>query len=464
MGSLKNDLRTWRIGLTLIALLGVVNGLVWMSRIPQRWYEGTDSAEYHLLAANLVDGHGFSRAHQAPYLPTNFREPGYSSLVAAVYAVSNQSSDAVAVVQSMLLGLSALLSTLIGYRVFGDRRVALLGGVLVALSPDLGDHARYEMSEALFVPVLLLATWLALRAWQTRSTPLGAWSGLVYGLAGYVRVMALPTGMLVAAASVVWDWWHGERRIRWAAVLIAVMLLSAVPWMARNQAELGRLSFTGRSGAYVLPRADKAAAPLDKQLEWNLTSLWVVTYPFSALVVPTERLHAPNSPLWDGPLGNLELMDTTRALNHYCLDVDDVTGAQDACFMQEGVAMIRSHPLQYVLMTPVEFVRLTFYVYPSRLSVARNWVVWMGLVTLAICLVKRNRRTPERLWLACVIAAYTLPSIAGDTQPRYGVPLVPFYSLFAAAGLVWLVERWGRPVAGRVLPSVGVRRQPGLTS
>ncbi len=126
--------------------------------------------------------------------------------------------------------------------------------------------------------------------------------------------------------------------------------------------------------------------------------------------------------------------------------------------------MIRSHPLQYVLMTPVEFVRLTFYVYPSRLSVARNWVVWMGLVTLAICLVKRNRRTPERLWLACVIAAYTLPSIAGDTQPRYGVPLVPFYSLFAAAGLVWLVERWGRPVAGRVLPSVGVRRQPGLTS
>ncbi len=464
MDRLKQEHLRWRVGLVAVALLGVVAGLSWTARVPQRWYEGTDSAEYQLLALNLLDGHGFSRAHEPPYLPTNFREPGYPAFVAAVFAVSNQSGDAVAVAQSLLLGFSALLTALIGRGVFGDRRIALLGGGLVAVSPDLGDHARYEMSEALFVPLLLLATLLALRAWRTRSTRRGAIAGLAYGLAAYGRVMAFPAGILVAAGSAAWDWWHAKRHFQWAVVLIGVMLLAAVPWMARNQAALGRFAFSGRSGAYVLPRADKAAAPLAKQIEWNTTSLWVITFPFSALIVPTEKMHAPDSPLWNGPLGDLELMDTTRALNSYCTNVEDVTGAQDACFMQQGISMILSHPLQYVLMTPVEFVRLTFYVYPSKLSVARNWVVWIGLVTLLVCLLGRSRRTPERLWLALVIATYTLPSIAGDTQPRYGVPLVPFYSLFAAAGLVWLGERIAQ-TASRRRPSTQLAQgRPQLTT
>jgi hypothetical protein len=114
----------------------------------------------------------------------------------------------------------------------------------------------------------------------------------------------------------------------------------------------------------------------------------------------------------------------------------------------DGVRLILQHPLQYVLMSGVEFVRLTYYVYPSKLSVLRNWVVTIGLVTLVVSLARHRSRTPEQAWLALSIAAFTLPSIVGDTQPRYGVPLVPLYSLFAASGLLGIL-RFTSSLAGR---------------
>lgn len=431
----------WRFALIAVFFLGVLNGAFWIHHKSERWYAGEDSEEYHLLATNLLDGHGFSREKTAPFTPTAFREPGYPVFVAAVLDVSQRSDQVVAVAQALLLGTSALLTALLGRAVFRSPLIALLGAVSVAFSPDLGDQARYEMSEALFVPVLLLAVLLSFYAWQRRTTRQGIVAGIASAAAGYVRVAAFPVMILFVLGTLLLDRFHHRPRWGWAPALGATMILLALPWVARNAIQVGQVTFTGRSGGFIIPRADKAQLPVDQQISLYETAVWAVTFPVSALIVPTSHLYTPPY-IWDGPLGELELRSTTHAFGAYCQNIDDVA-ASDACQMRVGTALILSHPLGYVYMTPLEFFRLSFYIYPSKLSVIHNGTVWLGLFTLLACVISAPRRTPEHLWLAIFIAAYTLFSIAGDTQPRYGVPLLPYYGLFAAAGVVWVGE-WAR--------------------
>ncbi len=435
---------TWRIALVAVFALGLANGLWWTGHKAERWYVGQDSDEYRLLAHNLLDGRGFSRQHEAPFEPTMYREPGYPVFLVAVFTATGRSDQAVALVQSVLLGVSAVLAALLARSVFGDPRVGLLGGALTALSPDLGDHARYEMTEALFVPLFLLAALLSFRAWQRRTIASHAWGGLAFGLATYVRVMAAPTAAVLQGLLMLVYRREARRLLPLTLVMGGVILALMLPWIVRNAVEVESFGFAGRSGQYLMPRADKAVAPLDRQLRWLGLSAWVASYPLSEPVVPLSRLYKPPY-LWNGPLGDWAHLESERSLHRYCTHVESPTPAQemklaDECLMRQAQQMILTHPLQYVYMTPVEFARLNFYPYPSKLSLIHNWTIWAGVATIGVLLLRR-RATRSHVWLMLFIAAYTLPSIVGDSLDRYGVPLYPFYALFAAAGAVGLLDR-----------------------
>ncbi len=430
----------------LVALfaVGVGSGLWWTGHKAERWYPGQDSDEYRLLAYNLLDGNGFSRERKPPFEPTMYREPGYPVFLVGVFAATGRSDQAVAIAQSVLLGTSAVLAALLARAVFADVRVGLLGGALTALSPDLGDHARYEMTEALFVPLFLLAALLSFRAWQRRTVSSHAWGGLAFGLATYVRVMAAPTAALLQGMLMLVYRREMRRLLPLTLVMGGVILALMLPWMVRNTVAVGELGFAGRSGQYLMPRADKAVAPADRQLRLLGLSAWVATYPISELVVPLSTLYKPPF-IWDGPLGDWAHLDSERSLHRYCQRVSSPTRAQemqvtDDCLLSEARQMIMSHPAAYAYMTPVEFARLNFYPYPSKLSLIHNWIVWAGLGTIAVLLLRR-RAGRSHVWLMLFIAAYTLPSIAGDSLDRYGVPLYPFYALFAAAGAVGVLDR-----------------------
>jgi hypothetical protein len=455
--------RFWRLGLVLLFLLGLGNGLWWAQRLPQRWYEGQDSEEYRIVALNLLNGRGFSREVKPPYAPTLYREPGYPAFVAAIFAVTGTSDQAVAVAQSALLGVAAILAALLARHVFRDARIGLLGGFWTALSPDLGDYARHEMSEALFVPLFLLAALVGFLAWRSGSVVGHAASALSFALAGYVRIMAVLTGVVLQGLSLLVFRSRTRHLIVPSLVFGTTLAAALLPWMIRNQLELDRFSFAGRGGAYLLPRADKAAAPLEKQLEYLGLAAWVATYPFSEAVLPFSRLHKEF--VWDGALGQFAHLSAAQLFQgNRCPGSDDADPGQsinleDECDLRAGIQMIVSHPLQYVYMTPVEWVRLTFYPYPSRLGLIRNWTVWLGIAAIVVSIARR-RFSREQLWLLLFILSYTLPSIAGDSLDRYGIPLIPLYSLFAAAGVVQAADTVGHWLRQRRSPTAPLEVAP----
>jgi hypothetical protein len=442
---------SWRQWLALVALLGVMNGAWWTFYNDYRWYEGTDSEEYRLLAHNMLDGHGFSRERSAPYVAAAYREPGYPVFLAAIFAVTGRSDNAAAAVQVLILGLTAAGSAHLGLLTLGNRAGAIAGGALVALSPDLGDHARYEFSEAIYVPLLVLAVLVTYRAQKVRTVRSGLLAGLAWAAAGYVRVISFPTAVALAITTVLAHRLRGPKA--WAVAMVSVALLLSLPWIARNTVEVGRPLFTGRTGAFLIPRGDQAAAPFKTQISWAQTSVWALTYPVSALFVPTEKMHEEGYPLWQGPLGELELVSSTRSImerGKLC-PANEAVMAHDDCLAQQSIGLILTHLPQYLALMPVEFVRLTFYIYPSKLGVAHNLVIWLGLITLVACLARSSLRTEGRIWLALVIFSFTAPSLIGSANPRLGVPLVPFYSLFAGLGVILAVEWMARRLGLREL-------------
>jgi len=51
-----------------------------------------DGPEYHQIAVNVLQRHVFSEAYGIPYEPTVFRSLGYPVFLAAIYAITSQST------------------------------------------------------------------------------------------------------------------------------------------------------------------------------------------------------------------------------------------------------------------------------------------------------------------------------------------------------------------------------------
>jgi 4-amino-4-deoxy-L-arabinose transferase-like glycosyltransferase len=140
------------------------------------------------------------------------------------------------------LGTALVLATaLLGWGLF-DRRTALVAGAMAAVYPTFVAYSHLLWAETLFA--LLITSALAALVWMERGRV--AWPalgvGALFGAAALTREIALP----VAVAAVFWAVLTvdaSERRasaFRGVLVLIATALV-VLPWVLRNQAQLGRI-------------------------------------------------------------------------------------------------------------------------------------------------------------------------------------------------------------------------------
>jgi hypothetical protein len=124
----------------------------------------------------------------------------------------------------LMAALCAPLTFALGRRWFGDRR-AVLGTLLLVLSPHFVGTAGTLLSQTTACLVLLLGTWLAVRAVETGRALLALAAGLAFGFGVLVR--PLP-GVLFAAVAVAWSAriWLAAQPPERAAGLVRVALLA----------------------------------------------------------------------------------------------------------------------------------------------------------------------------------------------------------------------------------------------
>jgi len=190
-----------------------------------------DGPEYHQIAVNVLQRHVFSEAYGIPYEPTVFRSLGYPVFLAAIYAITSQSTGAVRMVQLLLFWLSAWGAGRIAARLFSPL-AGFIATCLTLLYLPLVSFVPIHMTELLSACLLIWALWLFL--WlDDEGFP---WRSMLCGLMLASLALVRPTYVLLIIFLLPFLPWKNSRRRTWRNAC-CMLLLFAAPiclWIVRN--------------------------------------------------------------------------------------------------------------------------------------------------------------------------------------------------------------------------------------
>ncbi len=332
--------------------------------------------------------------------------PAYPYLLAALLKLSGGSLPAVRVAQAAIGGLTALLLTLLGSRLFG-RRAGLAAGLLLAFSGPVAfvDVSLWE--EVLLLPLLVLALLLLVRCPSPLSAVL---AGLLLGLASASRPTALLFALFAAAVIPFLRGW--SRRGLSAVALLAAAGLVLVPAVVASSRSAGRFVFVRSFGTI---------------------NLWIGNDPAGGGVQNAR----PNG-AWDRLAGE-----------PYREGV--APGGEERYFLRKTLARAAADPagLARVLLSKAVWLVQAeeprdnqSYAFFCAHSLLLRLLPGFGLLAAlaAVGLVRGFRESSVPALPVVFFLAGALPALVVLAGLRYRLPVVPLVALFAGAGAAFLVE------------------------
>jgi len=195
-----------------------------------------DSAEYLLLARNLVTYGAFSLTDNAETL-TAYRPPLFPAMIAVLRRGDEAPVTAVLVANVILGSLTVCLTYLIARDRF-DRRIALIAAVMLALGPMTCLFTVTVLTETLFTFLVAVAIFLWGRG-------IFAGAGAAFGLSALTRPSILPFIAALPLLAIV----PSFRRFWRGYVIISVAgLILASGWIIRNAIAFDRIILVASSG------------------------------------------------------------------------------------------------------------------------------------------------------------------------------------------------------------------------
>lgn len=157
--------------------------------------------------------------------------PGYPIVLAGIFKIIGDSDDAIQLIQVVADSLTAVVIFLIVFELF-PFGVALISGVLTALSPQFAYHSVLLLPDSLAVFPLVLAVYLLVRAQKRPRLLTFALAGALIGISCWLRANALLLAPFLAVFLI--TVWQRGRRLRFAAALLAGALLVIAPVTIKN--------------------------------------------------------------------------------------------------------------------------------------------------------------------------------------------------------------------------------------
>jgi 4-amino-4-deoxy-L-arabinose transferase-like glycosyltransferase len=400
-----------------------------------------DSVVYDSGAVSLANtGHFFPGSLPTLHRgATAFYPPLFQLLLAGIYKVVGTGSgssrwEAGRLFEALLGAAVVLLVYLIAVRLWRGR-VALVAAGLAAVSPPLVMVGSASLlSESLFIPLVLAATWAALRF---RADPRARWAvltGFLIGTAALTRAngvfLVIPIGFLV---------WVRRPRFSLRALmpplaLIATTVVVLVPWTVRNAQAFHRF------------------VPLDTGTGYTLDGT------FNSTVQTKERRFPA---MWVMPQAHVQQL--------YAADPHSSEASVSAHLTSEALHYVGVHPdsvLRTLYWNTVRMLDLTpsverffapYEVYPTWLAMLSVYAFW-ALIPFCIAgaLLSDARAAPRAFWGIPLALYLSGVLVLGLTRGRS--PLDPFLLMLAALALVRIGQRTRAMAAIRSRKSGAHRR------
>lgn len=394
------------VRLVLLSLLG--NLELWM-----------DEEQYQEIAVNLTEGRGFALHGQ----PTSWRPPLYPFILSGLYMLAGTTHPLVARgFQTILSLVNTLVVYLLGRRLFGER-AGLLAAILFTGYPSFLLYNNHLLTEVLFTFLITATAWCFATYLDRGRLSLLVASGIALGLAALTRdivwpiagVMALLVGYVTRPGFTRW--------ISHGGVLFLSFLLVTTPWVIRNTRLQETFTLIATNGGLVFFEGNYEHTPLDRP--------W--------------RSHA------------LEPELKVRRL----LPQNLTEGERQGMAFQKGIEFIRDHPgltLRRMVIKAAnvwglerELVGVLLkggYGKPGTgavlLITAAIFGVYVltvlsGMAGLCFALAQPGQGRPFHLLFVALIVLVTLAHALAFGHPRYHLPLIPLFSVYAAHA--WTIRR-----------------------
>lgn len=191
-----------------------------------------DEEDYYSIAVNLVTSQVYTidGSH-----PTAFRPPGYP-LILAFFALVNSSVIFLRIINFIALGVSIYLL----HRILREQVAPLsgvIGGLLVFAYPVLFYTAGTLYPQTIAGCLLLLIIYMSSRK-RSSVVP----HALIGFLFGYL-VLMIPNVLAILPVLLIWMVIIDKTKIRYAAIVFLVAILTITPWTIRNYTTFGTFVF-----------------------------------------------------------------------------------------------------------------------------------------------------------------------------------------------------------------------------
>ena len=157
--------------------------------------------------------------------------PGYSIILAAIFKVAGESNTTIQIVQIFCDALAVVLLVIIGLELVSPP-VALIAGLLAAISPQFAYFSVLLLPDSLVVLPILASVYFLIRGWHSARLLHFFIAGAFVGLSCWVRAnsLLLPFFMAATAALLV----HRLKRAQAAAAVVTGAVLLIAPITIKN--------------------------------------------------------------------------------------------------------------------------------------------------------------------------------------------------------------------------------------
>jgi 4-amino-4-deoxy-L-arabinose transferase-like glycosyltransferase len=229
-----------------------------------------DMFQYDMLARSLAAGEGY-RWYAEPdlalverYLPfeavaenydprgvlTSFRAPGYPFFLSLIYRIFGLEERffIARIIQAFIAASLAPMTYLLARRLFpGKEKLARISGWLLVFYPYLIVYPLALATEVVFIPLVLGAVLVTLKAAESRDWRYFLLAGILFGAAALTRSVILGIIPFVLA----WIWFSAKER-RGAVLVFLCVAAFVIPWSVRNTRLHGQFTLVENAMGYTI--------------------------------------------------------------------------------------------------------------------------------------------------------------------------------------------------------------------
>jgi 4-amino-4-deoxy-L-arabinose transferase-like glycosyltransferase len=388
--------------------------ILWFAivRFPHDWLYSR-GIELGTLAQSLLAGKGLSSPFGGSTGPTALLAPGYPAIIAVFFQIFGSftfvAAIAVMTMQLLFSVITVLVIVLVTRCCFGVR-AANLAGTFWALSLPIIWMPTIFWETCLSTLILVGMIALALRSERSPSSLLWALMGAYCGLA----VLVNPALLLALLSILGWAAWQARTAFRYSPILgLLVLFLIFAPWPIRNARML------------------HAFIPLRSTVGFEL---WI-----------------------GNRVGATGFLDESQFPIFNKREYDDYVSKGEVAYMRDkedlAKAYIRAHPLEFVKLSTMRFVR--FWTGTGNKDGSAIFAIHALLTTslgfIGIWRLVRKRRLDLVALFILPLLLFPLPYYITHAEFRYRLVLDPLLTILAAHAVSDLIEYFRKIGKKRVL-------------